>query len=368
MNNVSTIIHILVPQRSISIVFSSYFFIRRKSLHTKFAKETSNKASQNYIPSIRLGLDRLWPFFSVLSKYPTNFRSVVTQASLKRDVRDECLNQVLSSAESDPLPSAETCAVYLEKLCRAGNLADAAKLVQQLRAKQIFLSPNTYNLLLVTAGEWKDFGLLSQVFKDLLMSGKPISWDTYYSLAKTFSKATDTALLVKFEVDKAMLIFDHMKNLKCRPDLFTYNTVLAILGRAGRVDEMLHTVASMKEANMVPDIVSYNTLINNLRKVGRLDLCLVFFREMSERGIEPDLRTYTALIDSFGLSGNIEEALRLFADMKRKQVSPSVYVYGSLISNLKRVGKLDLAMSLSEEMNSCASNLVGPKDFKRKRR
>ncbi|XP_042503624.1 pentatricopeptide repeat-containing protein At1g11900-like isoform X4 [Macadamia integrifolia] len=332
MNNVSTIIHILVPQRSISIVFSSYFFIRRKSLHTKFAKETSNKASQNYIPSIRLGLDRLWPFFSVLSKYPTNFRSVVTQASLKRDVRDECLNQVLSSAESDPLPSAETCAVYLEKLCRAGNLADAAKLVQQLRAKQIFLSPNTYNLLLVTAGEWKDFGLLSQ------------------------------------EVDKAMLIFDHMKNLKCRPDLFTYNTVLAILGRAGRVDEMLHTVASMKEANMVPDIVSYNTLINNLRKVGRLDLCLVFFREMSERGIEPDLRTYTALIDSFGLSGNIEEALRLFADMKRKQVSPSVYVYGSLISNLKRVGKLDLAMSLSEEMNSCASNLVGPKDFKRKRR
>ncbi|XP_042503623.1 pentatricopeptide repeat-containing protein At1g11900-like isoform X3 [Macadamia integrifolia] len=367
----------------------------RKSLHTKFAKETSNKASQNYIPSIRLGLDRLWPFFSVLSKYPTNFRSVVTQASLKRDVRDECLNQVLSSAESDPLPSAETCAVYLEKLCRAGNLADAAKLVQQLRAKQIFLSPNTYNLLLVTAGEWKDFGLLSQVFKDLLMSGKPISWDTYYSLAKTFSKATDTALLVKFvsevselifprsatvinrilvafseckEVDKAMLIFDHMKNLKCRPDLFTYNTVLAILGRAGRVDEMLHTVASMKEANMVPDIVSYNTLINNLRKVGRLDLCLVFFREMSERGIEPDLRTYTALIDSFGLSGNIEEALRLFADMKRKQVSPSVYVYGSLISNLKRVGKLDLAMSLSEEMNSCASNLVGPKDFKRKRR
>ncbi|KAJ4954495.1 hypothetical protein NE237_011278 [Protea cynaroides] len=395
MSNVSTIFRILVPQRSINIFLSGYYFIGKKSLHTTCAKETSNKASQYYIPSIKCRLDQLWPLFGILSKSPSNYRFVATQASHEQEVRDEGLNQVLSATESDPFPSSETCTIYLEKLCRAGNLSDAAKLLQRLRFKQIFLNPSTYNLILMTAGEQNDFDLLSQTFKDLLLSGKPICWDTYYSLANAFSKATDTASLLKFVsevselifprsatvinrilvgfsecklVDKALLIFNHMKSLKCKPDLFTYNTVLAILGRAGCIDEMLCEFASMKEAGMVPDIVSYNTLINSLRKMGRLDLCLVFFQEMGERGIEPDLRTYTALIDSFGLSGNVEEALRLFNDMKRKQISPSIYIYRILISNLKRVGKLELAMSLSEEMNSCASHLVGPRDFKPKKR
>ncbi|XP_043716119.1 pentatricopeptide repeat-containing protein At1g11900 [Telopea speciosissima] len=395
MSNVSTIFRILVPQRSINIFFSSYFFIEKKSLHTKFAKETSNKASQNYFASIKQGLEQLWPLFSILGKSPNNYRFVATRASPEQEVRVEGLNQILSVAETDSFPSTETCIIYLEKLCRGGNLSDAAKLLQHLRVKQIFLSPNTYDLLLRTAGEQNDFDLLSQIFKDLLLSGKPICWDTYYSLANAFSKATDTSVLLKFVsevlelifpnsatvinrilvafsehklVDKALLIFNHMKSLKCKPDLFTYNTVLVILGRAGRMDDMLHEFASMKEASMVPDIVSYNTLINSLRKMGRLDLCLVFFQEMAERRIEPDLRTYTALIDSFGLSGNVKEALRLFDDMKKKQISPSIYIYRSLISNLKRVGKLELAMRLSEEMDSSASNLVGPKDFKRKRR
>ena len=91
------------------------------------------------------------------------------------------------------------------------------------------------------------------------------------------------------QIDNALLIFDHLKSLKCKPDLFTYNTVLGILGRVGCADEMLHEFAFMKEANVVLDIVSYNTLINSLRKLGKLDLCLVFLKEMEERGFKPDL-------------------------------------------------------------------------------
>ncbi|XP_026398778.1 pentatricopeptide repeat-containing protein At1g11900-like [Papaver somniferum] len=131
-------------------------------------------------------------------------------------------------------------------------------------------------------------------------------------------------------IDTALLIFDHMKDLKCEPDTITFNTVLAILGRAGRVDEFLHQFSSMKETDMVPDIVSYNTLITSLRKLGRMDLCLVFLQEMCERGLKPDLLTYTALIEGFGRLGHTEEALRLFGDMKTRGVRPSIYIYRGL--------------------------------------
>ncbi|GFY99074.1 hypothetical protein Acr_13g0004750 [Actinidia rufa] len=253
------------------------------------------------------------------------------------------------------------------------------------RNKHIYLSSNAYNLLLEAAGESNDIGLVSQSFKDLLVFGEPISSISYFNLAKAFKTRNDAVLLLGFikevseltfprsatvanriilafaecgQIDNALLIFDHMKSLKCKPDLFTYNTVLGILGRVGRADEMLHEFASMKETNVVPDIVSYNTLINSLRKLGRLDLCLVFLKELEERGFEPDLRTYTALIESFGRSGNVEESLRLFNEMKCRCIRPSIYIYRSLINNIKKMGKTELAMTLLEEMNTSQADLV----------
>jgi pentatricopeptide repeat protein len=86
---------------------------------------------------------------------------------------------------------------------------------------------------------------------------------------------------------------------------------------------------------------------------------------MLERGVNPDLRTYTALIDSFGRAGHITEALEML-DLMKMSHKPSVYVYRALISDLKKAGQCELAQKLSEEMNSSASDLFGPEDFKQK--
>ncbi|XP_019055866.1 PREDICTED: pentatricopeptide repeat-containing protein At1g11900 isoform X2 [Nelumbo nucifera] len=335
-------------------------------------------------------------FDANLSRSSGNHRPVVTQVLPpdNQQMTDETFKMILATAENNPVSSREIYTVYVEKLCRGGELLDVARLLHHLRNKQLFLSAKTYNTLLRAAGEGNDFELLSQIFKDFLASCQTLSSISYFNLAKGLSKATDSVLLLDFirevseltfprsatvinriiygfaeykHIDKALLIFDQMKSLKFKPDVITYNTVLAMLGQAGRLDEMLHEFAAMKEAGMVPDIVSYNTLINSSRKVGRLDLCLMFLQEIVEKGLEPDLRTYTALIDSFGRLGNVEESLRLFTDMKRRSICPSIYVYRSLISNLKKAGKLELAINLSAEMNSRASDLVGPKDFKVKK-
>ncbi|XP_062152718.1 pentatricopeptide repeat-containing protein At1g11900 [Alnus glutinosa] len=322
------------------------------------------------------------------------YNLLATQASPEEEVTAEVLNQILTTIENAPKPNGEICTAYVDKLCEAGNLSAAARLLQSLRDKHNFRSPKAYNLLLGAASERHDIELLSQVFKDLLVSQGSLSSTSYLYVAKAFAKTSDGIQLLRFvkevsamtspsatvinriifafaecgQVDKALLIYDLIKSLSCKPDLITYNTILDILGRAGRTDEMLHEFASMKGAGIVPDFVSYNTLLNNLRKVGRVDLCLVYFRDMGENGVEPDLLTYTALIESFGRSGNIEESIRLFKEMKLRQIRPSIYVYRSLIKNLKKIGKLELAMKYLEEMNSCLTDLAGPNDFKRRRR
>ena len=351
---------------------------------------------QNFISAIPLKVSWLFPFFSILSKSIGSYQLLATQASPDEEfVPDEFLNQILSAKERSPEVSSEKlCTTYIDKLLKAGNPSGAAKLLQSLHEKHIFLSSNAYDLLLVAASEANSIGLLSQIFMDILVFNKPLSSTSYLNIARAFTK-TDDSVLLKFvrevseltfprnatilnriihafaecsQIDKSLVIFDLMKSLKCKPDLITYNTVLWILGRAGRLDEMLHEFSSMGVANIAPDIISYNTLLNSLQKFGRLDLCSVFFREMGENGLKPDLRTYQALIEGFGRSGNLEEALRLFAEMKQGHIRPSIYIYRSLINYSKKMGKVELAMSLSEEMNACLPDLIGPKDFKQKNR
>lgn len=339
--------------------------------------------------------NRMWPFFTVLGSCRASFRSIATQSYPDElELTDNLLNHILYAFENTDLSSKEICN-DIERLCRSGNVSAIANLLKILHSRNIFLDPDAYNVLLATTSERRDVELSLAIFKDILLSSKGMSSKPYFNLAKAFEITDDHSLLLNFvreisqltshcgvlvlnrmifafaecrQIEKALMIFEHMKVLQCKPDLVTYNTTVGLLGQAGLVDDMLREFASMKKASIIPDIVTYNTVLNNLQKMGRLDLCLVYMTEMDESGVIPDLRTYTALIESFGRSGNIEEALRLFSVMKAKQVRPSIYIYRSLINYLKKMGKLKAAASLLDEMNCSLPNLVGPKDFKRKNR
>jgi pentatricopeptide repeat protein len=351
---------------------------------------------QNRIISILVG-SQISPHLATITEVIDHCKRLTTRVSFDEgEVKDNNLNQMLNAVENAPESATRKIGTaYVHNLCKAGNLFTAVRLLQSLCDKNIFLGRGAYNIILVAASEKNDIAILSQVFKDLIVSCQSLPSTSYLKLARGFVKTNDDVQLLRLvkevsemtfpssmmvvnriifafaecgQFDKALLIFKQMENLKCKPDLVTYNTVLDLLGHAGRIDEMLCEFASMKEAGILPDFISYNTLLNQLRKVGRLDLCSVYSRDMVESGIEPDLLTYTALIGSFGQSGNIEESLRLFNEMKTKQIRPSIYIYRSLIASLKKMGKVELAMTVLEEMNASMSNLASHKDFKRTRK
>ncbi|ERN04281.1 hypothetical protein AMTR_s00077p00171190 [Amborella trichopoda] len=264
-----------------------------------------------------------------------------------------------STIEGDPTAGKRECIDSIEKLCKSGNLADAFYLFRELRDRQLCLNLDTYNLFLTSAGESNQY-LLLKLSRELSEITFPRSALVMNRIIYAFAETGQNK--------KALLIFEDMKNAKCKPDQITYNTVIAILGKMGKIDGMLQEFSSMKESGHLPDIITYNTLINSFRQMGRLDLCINLMREMVRNGIEPDLRSYTAMIDCLGRVGQVDEALELFSEMTNKRQKPSVYIYRSLISNLKKAGKWELAKRLSEEHRSCSANLIGPSDFKRKKR
>ncbi|KAL2245812.1 pentatricopeptide repeat-containing protein At1g11900 [Sesamum indicum] len=343
---------------------------------------------QGFVKHSPIRVSWVWPF-SVLSNSIGSRLSLSTQVFVE-ETADEVLNQILAAGQDHSVSREEVCLSYIRNLCAAGNLLAAAKIPKNLRGKHIFLGPRAYDCLLEAADRKNDIDILSQVFKDLLVSCASVRFTSYLIVARALGKRNDPAMLLNFirdvcemdfpridvvlnrvifalakcgHVDNALFVFDHMKSLKCKPDLFTYNTVLAILGRLGRVDDMLREFTFMKTVDLVPDIVTYNTVLNSLRKMGRLDLFMVHFKEMSDRGVQPDALTFKALIESLGRSGNIEEALKVFDEMKYKQIRPSIHIYRALIFSLKRMGKMELALRFSTEMNKLFQDSVLPRDF-----
>lgn len=299
----------------------------------------------------------------------------------------------VSSANDETVSRKKLYSSYIEKLCESGNIADAVLVLKHLRDRNIHVDINSYNIVLATLCKDDQFDVFSEIFRTLLLSRLPPDSTSYDSVAKALCKASEPDLL-KFigevaeitfnrdptvinriifvaaesgQITKSTKIFEVMKNLNLKMDTVTFNTVLACLGRAGQVDKMLAEFSSMKDLGYIPDAITYNTLVNCLRRLGRLELCKLFAQEMLDKGFEMDLQTYTALIDVLGRAGHVRDAMRMFDELKKLH-NPSIYVYRSLISNLKKAGKFDIALDLWEEMNSPNSKLIGPKDFKEKKK
>ncbi|XP_039132256.1 pentatricopeptide repeat-containing protein At1g11900 [Dioscorea cayenensis subsp. rotundata] len=367
--------------------------IRRLATHTLSIASTSRltKKIQNPILSNGIGIFAEVQFKFVLVH--CHFRLITTQVSATEENVIKSLVHFVSSANDETVSRKKLYSSYIEKLCESGNIADAVLVLKHLRDRNIHVDINSYNIVLATLCKDDQFDVFSEIFRTLLLSRLPPDSTSYDSVAKALCKASEPDLL-KFigevaeitfnrdptvinriifvaaesgQITKSTKIFEVMKNLNLKMDTVTFNTVLACLGRAGQVDKMLAEFSSMKDLGYIPDAITYNTLVNCLRRLGRLELCKLFAQEMLDKGFEMDLQTYTALIDVLGRAGHVRDAMRMFDELKKLH-NPSIYVYRSLISNLKKAGKFDIALDLWEEMNSPNSKLIGPKDFKEKKK
>ncbi|XP_073135155.1 uncharacterized protein [Henckelia pumila] len=339
-----------------------------------------------YLSHMKKSLTRVGPIGSLndFLRSSVGKRSLAAKVSPFEVNTDEVLSQILAALEDPSVSKEETCFSYIKVLCAPGNITNAVGLIKSLHSKNIFLSHHAYDYLLQSAGEKDDIHLLSEIFKDLVLSCGKIGLTSYLILAGALAKHKDSIVLLKFveeisemelarkdvvlnrvifalgkcgHVQKALLVFNHMKGLNCKPDLVTYNTILTFLGRLGRVDEMLQEFNSMKTVQVFPDVVTYNTMLNSLRKMGRLDLCLAYFKEMSERGLPPDEYSFKALIEILGRTGHIQEALKAFDDMKCRGIYQSIHIYRALIFSLKKMGMMWLALKFSKEMNELSRDI-----------
>ncbi|KAI3926548.1 hypothetical protein MKX01_011444 [Papaver californicum] len=166
-------------------------------------------------------------------------------------------------------------------------------------------------------------------------------------------------------VDEALAAFYRMKQLHCRPDVYSYNTIIGALCRVGKFRKARFLLEQMElpGARCPPDTFTYTIFISFYCKYSLQTGCKKairrrlweanhMFRHMIFKGFTPDVVTYNCLIDGCCKTYRIERALELFDDMLKKCCVPNRITYNSFIRYYSVVNEIDKAVEMMRKMKS----------------
>nr|CAD1836226.1 unnamed protein product [Ananas comosus var. bracteatus] len=137
-------------------------------------------------------------------------------------------------------------------------------------------------------------------------------------------------------VEEAEHVFDHAGDLNCVPNSYTYNCLLEVLGKAGRVES-----SETRLREMMQGVVSGK----DLRRA--LDL----YMDMKRQGISPDVRLLKKMISAFCGENDLVGIGRLFEENKEILSSSScVALFNAILDGLVNQGDVDRAHSLLRVM------------------
>ncbi|KAG6493621.1 pentatricopeptide repeat-containing protein At1g77405-like [Zingiber officinale] len=197
----------------------------------------------------------------------------------------------------------------------------------------------------------------------------PLLWRFLRSNERLVSTATVTEVIKLLGEEgltrEALAAFYRMKQLHCKPDAQSYNTIISALCRVGlfKKARILLDQMELPGARCRPDTFTYTILISSYCKRSLQTGCRKaitrriweanhMFRRMLFNGFVPDVVTYNCLIDGLCKTYRIERAHELLDDMLVKGCSPNRITYNSFIRYYSVVNQIDKAVEMMRAMVS----------------
>ncbi|KAM7511104.1 hypothetical protein LguiB_009979 [Lonicera macranthoides] len=162
---------------------------------------------------------------------------------------------------------------------------------------------------------------------------------------------------------EALSAFYRMKQFRCRPDVYAYNTTIYALCRVGNFKKAKFLLEQMELPGFrcQPDTFTYTILISSYCKHSMQTGCKKairrrlweanhLFRIMLFKGFVPDVVTYNCLIDGCCKTNRIGRAMELFDDMMKRGCVPNRITYNSFIRYYSVVNEIDEAIQMLRRM------------------
>jgi pentatricopeptide repeat domain-containing protein 1 len=168
--------------------------------------------------------------------------------------------------------------------------------------------------------------------------------------------------------DRALSIYEAMKEAGVQPGVLTYNTLISCCQQSKRLEDAFRIKKEMEAAGVNPDVVTYTALMALVVKTGpyrgrsnptqRLEKALQLYQEMLDRSIQPDSITYNTLMFAGAQAKMPGKVLEVYRTMVAAGVPPDQFTFGFILESAGAGGRLKVALEIFEEMRAAG---VAPK-------
>lgn len=203
-------------------------------------------------------------------------------------------------------PNAVCFGALLDAAAEQGDSHAALRIYRELEEAKVRPNVVVLNSLLRAlcgAGCWTDAEAVLARFREDGVTPDTVSWNTMISASESEQRAFElfkraeaerasfdvvsyNALIHACEdVDRAFGVFERMlASGGVAPDAYTYNTLIALAGKAGDVQQALQVTVWMRAAGLQPTDVTYSSLLDALWHGGRQRACAHLVRRLRAQG------------------------------------------------------------------------------------
>jgi pentatricopeptide repeat protein len=145
---------------------------------------------------------------------------------------------------------------------------------------------------------------------------------------------------------EAHALFESMRTSGPKPDIISYNTMLAYYSRRADLASLAKILGELTQDGATGDVFTFSIILSAMLKAGRKDAQEIMLNTMRKHGVRPNVATYTGIMTHqirHGTEENVHEALRMLQRMEvdaDKYMQPNQVTYASIISAISHNSSL----------------------------
>lgn len=150
-------------------------------------------------------------------------------------------------------------------------------------------------------------------------------------------------------LESAYLVMVEMEQVKIKPDVVTYTTLMAAFYKHGRrvIGDGLWNLMVLR--GCPPNLAAFNVRIQHLINRNKAWQAKNLMKKMAASGIRPDELTFNLLMKGFCRMGELEMAKRVFLAMRDSGCQPNSKIYQTMVHYLCKAREFELAFRLCRD-------------------
>lgn len=271
-----------------------------------------------------------------------------TMMRLSADKRDTAKVKIAYSRiqkQKDISPNRMTYKTYVSGLAQIGEVKDVEEAMRDMEALEIRPDVQLLRSMMRMYSAKRNLAGVKICYNRMLLLGLKPDQSSYNMYIDTVGKRESLS-----EAEDAYKRMDSGKLGEARPDVVTYNTLIRLQSKQGRMDRAKKYYQTMISRGIKPNEITFTILMSALCKEDDLKSALAAFKEMDRRGVRPQINHYNALIGLYVNRHNHREVQDLYLEIRRLNYRPNTQTYNLVLTTYVREERDLEAAALYEEM------------------